>query len=556
MVPSGTGNYLLWQGTALDASFPDDYEVRISTTGTAPTDFSTVLFTTNGTGETSGSWAQHAVDISAYAGQNVYVAFRNNAQDKYILLIDDIKVQTITNTDAELVSLNVERFAMTNTNMNIQGTIKNNGLPITSLNIEWNDGSGAQTATLTGLNIAPYATYDFTHTVPFNKTAVNEFNVNVNITSVNGGSAESNTTNNSAATKISTIANSAYKYVVLEEGTGTWCGWCPRGAVAMEALENDVNYKNNFIGIAVHNGSTDPMVNTTYDAAANFSGFPGCNVDRKLKDQSVTTPLFQQYVDDFKGNPTAVAVSGSANINSTSRVLTVNATANFRTKISDEVRFAVVLVEDSVHGTASGYAQTNYYSSTSQNLALDGAGHNWQTSANPVPANLMWFNHVGRELIGGYNGEATSIAAGVNDGTNANHTFTYTVPAAYNLNQLKVVVMVVNATTAEIYNAFELKANGSYLGLNEVASTVNFNVYPNPVSADGKINVTYNLAKSETVNISAYNAAGKLVYSNKVAKSAGAQMSEISTENWSAGSYMVNVTVGNSTSSKNITVVK
>jgi hypothetical protein len=555
-VPAGSGNYLLWQGTALDASYPDDYEVRISTTGTAPADFSTVLFTTNGTGEVSGSWAQHAVDLSAYAGQNVYVAFRNNANDKYILLIDDVKLQTITNTDAELVSLNVERFSKTNTNLNIAGTIKNNGLPITSLNIQWNDGSGAQTATLTGLNIAPYSTYDFTHTVPFNKNVVNEFNVNVSISSVNGGSTESNTNNNSATTKISTIANSAFKYVVIEEGTGTWCGWCPRGAVAMEAIENDANYKNNFIGIAVHNGSTDPMVNTTYDNAVNLSGFPGCNVDRVLRDQSVTTTLFQQFVGDFKSKATPVAVTATSGLNTTSRVLTVNASANFRTKISDEVRFAVVLVEDSVHGTASGYAQINYFSSTQANQALTGAGHNWQTEPSPVPAASMWYDHVGRELIGGYNGEATSIPATVNDGTNATHTFTYTVPAAYNLNQLKVVVMVVNAATAEIYNAFEMKANGKYLSVNEVASTVDFNVYPNPVSADGKINVTYNLAKSETVNISAYNAAGKLVYSNKVAKTAGVQMAEISTENWSAGSYMVNVTVGNSTTSKNITVVK
>jgi thiol-disulfide isomerase/thioredoxin len=551
-VPTGAGNYLLWQGVTLDSSYPDGYEVRVSTTGTAAADFSTVIFST--TAENASGWAQHAADLSAFAGQNIYVAFRNNSNDKYVLLIDDIRMQTISNTDAELVSLNVERFSKTNTNLNIAGTIKNNGLPITSLNIEWNDGSGAQTATLTGLNIAPYSTYDFTHTVPFNKNVVNEFNVNVNISSVNGGATESNTNNNSTATKISTIANSAFKYVVIEEGTGTWCGWCPRGAVAMEAIENDANYRNNFIGIAVHNA--DPMANTAYDNAADFSGFPGCNVDRVLRDQSVTIPLFQQFVGDFKSKATPVAVTATSSLNTTSRVLTVNAAANFRTKISDEVRFAVVLVEDSVHSTAAGYEQVNYYSSTQANQALTGAGHNWQTEPSPVPAASMWYDHVGRELIGGYNGEATSIPATLNDGTNATHTFTYTVPAAYNLNQLKVVVMVVNAATAEIYNAFEMKANGKYLSVNEVASTVDFNVYPNPVSADGKINVTYNLAKSETVNISAYNAAGKLVYSNKVAKSAGVQMAEISTENWSAGSYMVNVTVGNATTSKNITVVK
>ena len=40
--------------------------------------------------------------------------------------------------------------------------------------------------------------------------------------------------------------------VVGEELTGTWCGWCPRGAVALENMRN--KYPDTFIGIAVHGG--------------------------------------------------------------------------------------------------------------------------------------------------------------------------------------------------------------------------------------------------------------------------------------------------------------
>ena len=68
------------------------------------------------------------------------------------------------------------------------------------------------------------------------------------------------------------------KIVVGEEGTGTWCGWCPRGAVAMNWM--DEKYYGYWQGIAVHNG--DPMVNTDYDVGLGglTSGYPSGLVDR------------------------------------------------------------------------------------------------------------------------------------------------------------------------------------------------------------------------------------------------------------------------------------
>ena len=49
--------------------------------------------------------------------------------------------------------------------------------------------------------------------------------------------------------------------VVGEEATGTWCGWCPRGAVALNWMDHD--YEGYWQGIAVHNG--DPMSDADYD---------------------------------------------------------------------------------------------------------------------------------------------------------------------------------------------------------------------------------------------------------------------------------------------------
>lgn len=45
------------------------------------------------------------------------------------------------------------------------------------------------------------------------------------------------------------------KKVWVEEATGTWCGWCPRGEVYMNYLY--AKYPEHFVGIAVH--QKDPM---------------------------------------------------------------------------------------------------------------------------------------------------------------------------------------------------------------------------------------------------------------------------------------------------------
>ena len=40
---------------------------------------------------------KHGISLSAYAGQNIRIAFKNNTNNKYQLWIDDIKVENIAN---------------------------------------------------------------------------------------------------------------------------------------------------------------------------------------------------------------------------------------------------------------------------------------------------------------------------------------------------------------------------------------------------------------------------------------------------------------------------
>ncbi len=106
-----TGDVLSWRGLAQDPDYPDGYEVRISVLGDTVPDFlaNAALFTTAGENPT---WTNHFVDLDAlgYTNQTVYIAFRNNSSDQFLLHIDDVKVSNVVIPDAALTSVKLVEY--------------------------------------------------------------------------------------------------------------------------------------------------------------------------------------------------------------------------------------------------------------------------------------------------------------------------------------------------------------------------------------------------------------------------------------------------------------
>ncbi len=75
--------------------------------------------------------------------------------------------------------------------------------------------------------------------------------------------------------KLAVYSEIPKKRALVEEYTGTWCGWCPRGFVALEMLDKEL--KEDFIGVAYHSG--DPMA-FTGDFPIGVDGFPRASLDR------------------------------------------------------------------------------------------------------------------------------------------------------------------------------------------------------------------------------------------------------------------------------------
>lgn len=87
---SGASPTLYWDAKAQDGTYPDGYKVMLAPNGgNTVNDFTVELYNTAGENK---YWTSRAVSLTPYIGQNVRFAFVNNSTDKFMLMVDNIKV--------------------------------------------------------------------------------------------------------------------------------------------------------------------------------------------------------------------------------------------------------------------------------------------------------------------------------------------------------------------------------------------------------------------------------------------------------------------------------
>ena len=485
------------------------YELHIMTT--APTagtiTSSTILLTVSAAATTPTT---KSVDLSAYAGQTVYIGWRDKDNNEAILGIDDVVVESLPNIDATLKSITIPDYVLKG-NTNVTGTVKNSGAnAITSYNVTYSiDGGTASAAySVTGQSIATMDSATFTHNVPANLT-VGQHTIKVTISNVNGGT-DANPADNVLTKTVTATSSIPTKRVFCEEETSVLCGFCVRGIVYMDSIAKA--YPNDWVGIACHSsylGTPEPMIVAAWDngnlAFPNFGGLPSVIVDRTILDDP--SNLFADYATQKAMIPPVDVALANVTYNSTTKIISfdVNAKAVTTGTINWRIDGAIYEMDVTASqdpGTASSeYNQHNYYSSA------DGYGYGpmggFENLADPVPAAQMHYNYIGRAILGGYAGTAGSIPASITDGTTYTQTYTYTVPTTQDETQMHVVGFVVDQTSGKVLNS--IQSNNIVLtGIPEV-QTANFRAFPNPskgiinfegLSSNSQITVTNILGKS------------------------------------------------------------
>ena len=299
------------------------------------------------TNKTSPQWSNLAVDMGC--GACVTVSLESDA-----IAANSVMMTSITDPvymeigKPASVSIGLSSFASE---------------PVTSVDVEYiiDGAAGSSHIDLSekvpaGLN----RTFDVSVDLPaFDHKFSGEYTFTVS--KVNGQNNESK--KNTKTTFMAALSDYPAHQTLIEEYTGTWCGWCPGGYAMLEYIRRT---EPDFVVAAFHNGDS-MQVTTNYPSS--IPGFPSIVLDRYFTVDPVLgsgkykgmAPLVRE-IKDFNAQPTAWGIEVSHAWDGDD---TLVATADVRNVIGFEngdFRIAYLLIADGL----TGGSQTNNYATMKQ----------------------------------------------------------------------------------------------------------------------------------------------------------------------------------------------
>lgn len=266
---------------------------------------------------------------------------------------------------------------------------------------------------------------------------------------------------------------------LIEEYTGTWCGWCVRGLVGMELMRE--TFGDDFIGVAYHNGDA-MQITTSYPN--NVSGFPSAFLERSYS----IDPLYGfgnvsgGIINDMQQMAAIEAIAGidvTAKWTSADKTaIDVNVTSYF-TSDYNNANFAieVMLIADDLYGTGSSWNQSNYYSGYNEYAKDDYLGP-WVRKPSTVSG--IHFNDV---LVGFSGVIANSLPTSIV--AYDDYSTSYTIQ----LNRLPKPALIQNKDNLHVIAVVVYKNNRKAINANRCYISDFVEVLPGDVNYDGSIGI-------------------------------------------------------------------
>jgi len=407
---------------------------------------------------------------------------------------------------------------------------------ITSFDVDFLYNGTTITENITGVNIPSVTGTTVSFISPITLTGGTNIGT-ATVSNVNGLGQDDDPTDDSMNTDVIAIEPTPGKLVIGEEATGTWCGWCPRGSVALNEMDRD--YYGYFQGIAVHNG--DPMTNTDYDDGLfSFHGgsFPSAVINREMISPAIDPSDFEQefmqkIVTPISATFTGIAVA-SANI------IDVEISTTVTSAISGNWTFACVLVEDSVTGSGGTWYQSNSYSANISLIDVDGV--DWMNLPGWVPDAQMIYRHVGREILPSFGGGSLPSST-YNVGDVFTTNFQFTADPSWDINEMHVVGMLLNNGNIDNAVSLPVSINNNPVSVDNISSNVSINIFPNPAVSTTTLLMTIDTEKEVSVSVKSIE--GKLIAKGNYGNMIGSHTLTFDVSNFSKGIYIVEVQIGN-----------
>lgn len=227
---------------------------------------------------------------------------------------------------------------------------------------------------------------------------------------------------------------------VIEEGTGTWCGGCPRGIVMFEHIAEV--YGDKVALVSVHTGK-DPLVVNGYSGwVKDFAPeVPTAVFNRKVYNNIPQITCFDNDIDMVLGNVTFVNPElGEATFEADGVNASIPASVEFSMNTERRVNVSLIITEDGL----GPYNQTNYYAGN----GTGGEMAEWESKPNPVST---VYDDVARDITA-YPGTELNSGA-VTDGDKLSYTFNLSSMDNIKAEEFLAIMLVTDAETGEVINA-------------------------------------------------------------------------------------------------------
>jgi len=439
----------------------------------------------------------------------------------------------------------------------IGGLIENHGsATITSLEATYKIDNGTPvTQTITGLNIAPGAQYNFYH--PTNWVATEgKHSISLSIGMLNGTYVDQRDCNNSlnTGTYVYDNNNKVKKVPLFEVLTSSTCPPCQPGNVNFHSIVDTKNAKD-YVQIKYQQNfpsTGDPYATAESVARRAYYGvnsIPSMQIDGG----------WNQNANNFTESDYTTAASKQTFLS----LLGTYSMDTFDKKMSIKVRYTPL-------ADLSSLTTAKLHIAIVETITTKNKKTNGETE----------FYYVMKKMIGNQNGMPLSnMAKNVSVDVDTSFTFVgnYRLPAngqtssyinhatensVENFSNLRVVAWV-QANDAgfpeskyviQAYNLTDLSQGG--VGIKSTALDENsFAIYPNPATEFATLN--YNLTKETTMEIKLMDIAGKVVFqSTKMTKDAGEHENIIHTSELSNGIYNMVLNVDGKIITKKLVVAK
>lgn len=454
----------------------------------------------------SGDWTHVEKSLAEYAGKNIYIAFVNENDNQSMIFLDNLKVYYKGDFN---FAPNVQSTQINKESTTVGAIVKvtsDKTYNSISATLTSEDGSFKSTYTDTPskpITNAENYSFTFPDKLPLTVGAQNKYTISIDL----GGTVYSQTNT------ISNLAFETTKHVVIEEGTGAWCGNCPLGILAMENLEK--LYGDQVIPIAIHsaNGQGDIYDYSAYTAYLGVSSFPTGLVNRI---DTVYAPAISSgndyYFETSEGNKTfhdiakrefenyAVAdvCIDKAVYDVESKNIQIMGNVNYALDMNSlNHNIAFVVLEDNL----SGKQNNNFYMNTNPFFGKFGSGGEFGENAP-----IIQYVDVARKVPNNnFAGESGLIPVSVTADQPVAFNKVFSLPEnVSNWDNAKVVVMLIDANTERVLNAARLKFAAGTAGINDAT------VSENGITISGE-NGSINVNGGSDLNVTVYDVSGNVI---------------------------------------------